>query len=159
MPKILTHEEYLFRIHEAVGNQALPVSLPAVDPTIYCPSKRWIENDFRQFLKENMTSYITHTDDCDDQADAARFFMRLCLRGTPDAQGHGNPLGIARVWITGPPLLGVSDPSHENNIIVTDEGEALFLEPQRGRLPGRFTRPVETAIKRGGVQLAALPRI
>ncbi len=159
MPKILKQEDYLHIIHQSLGPAPKPANIGAVDPTMYCPSKKWLEKEFRQFLKENMTGYLKHTDDCDDQADAARFFMSRCLRDTPQARGHGNPLGIARVWITGPPLLGVSDALHENNIIVTDEGEALFLEPQRGIVPGPFTRSVRHAVKRGGVVLAALARV
>lgn len=143
MSLLMPHEEVTAAISKALNGRPCPI-VPAVDPTMWCPSLDWLkdqsENGFTGFLRANLPEYKLHTHDCDDFSDRARFLMTECLRATGEAEGHGHSMGIFRCFVpAGRNLLGVPGGQtgivHENNVVVCDDGLPYVFESQNARHP------------------------
>ncbi len=164
MSLLMPQDEALGKIYSALNGRIIPV-VPAVDPTMWCPSKDWLENEFADFLAANLPPYKLHTHDCDDFSDRARFLMTECMRNTPEAQGHGHSMGVFRVWISaGKSLLGVPGGAeglmHENNVVVTNTGEPFLFEPQNVRdHRDKLMVGLNVAVTRLGALPVYIPRI
>jgi hypothetical protein len=120
----------------------------ALDSSVNCPSRAWLENDFSVYLSTLRMPGFAEAADCDDWA----LFAKAMAGYANGLAGAGVGVAFAVVKITifpGSSFNGIDGPGiHLTNAVLLDNGELVAYEPQT-----QTTADFKDAVDDGAVSL------
>ena len=125
--KIITAQELLERIPEYDGAAQGPD-----DARYFLPSKQWLD-EFGEWIRMNAPeAYQTETFDCDDFANWAKVMASESAAKSNEVRDAGAAFFVC--GISNPnDLLGATGAAHALNLVLCDDENWYFFEPQSGQ--------------------------
>lgn len=158
LPRLLFREQLVC----SMGNFLWPkadgsLTLGPVDGTYYAPTKAEIE-DLLRFVaaRRELLPYIPEAWDCDNFATEFYYWSQVWSVRHTHAAPIAVAVGVAYVKLDGPYQLFRGEPYvqgvyHAINVILRNDGQWFFVEPQNGNIV-----PIEGSIYEGAIEVVKI---